>query len=101
MVVRECSFHPVPSRSGAKNYSRDQHGHLKYEPEAGKFFELPAGGTAVSQLACNKGATKWWATSEGTTDIRQGGYPCPGYPLSQFHVSSFFEVIDTAVLTLA
>ncbi|KAF9790728.1 hypothetical protein BJ322DRAFT_409934 [Thelephora terrestris] len=71
-----------------QQYTFDQwwfHGHLGYPPNAGDFFELPAGGVANSQLACNKGATKWWATSEGTTDIRQGEYPCPGYPTSQFH----------------
>ena len=65
----------------------DQHGHLSYPPDPGYFFELPAGGVATSQLACNKGATKFWASSEGSTDIRQNGYPCPGYPTSQFHVS--------------
>ena len=66
-----------------------QHGHLGYPPPPDQFFELPAGGTAVSQLACNKGATIYWAESEGHTDIRQGDYPCPNYPTSQFHVSPF------------
>ncbi|KAF9647898.1 hypothetical protein BDM02DRAFT_3097345 [Thelephora ganbajun] len=70
------------------------HGHLAHPPEPGNFFELPAGGVAVSQLACNKGATKWWAVSEGHTDIRQGDYPCPNSPLSEFHVSLFRTLRD-------
>lgn len=90
MVVRKWTlFHRVAPNSN--NHPRYQHGHKGYPPNAGDFFELPAGGVANSQLACNKGATKWWASSEGTTDIRQGEYPCPGYPTSQFHVSSLFH----------
>jgi len=73
------------------------HGHLGYAPNPGDFFELPAGGNAVSQLACNKGATKWWATSEGSTDIRQGEYPCPGYPTSQFHTNGLDDVKGCAL----
>lgn len=73
------------------------HGHLNFAPAPGNFFELPAGGTAMSQLACNKGATKWWAASEGTTDIRQGDYPCPGYPLSQFHTNGIDDLKGCAL----
>lgn len=98
MVVRKSlsfdHFAPVPE---ANKYLRDQHGHLNYPPNPGNFFELPAGNGATTQLACNKGATKWWATSEGSTDIRQGEYPCPGYPTSQFHVSSFRTSIEVAM----
>jgi hypothetical protein len=73
------------------------HGHLDYPPAAGKFFELPAGGTAMSQLACNTGATKFWADSDGTTDVRQGDYPCPGYPLSQFHTNGHDDLKGCAL----
>ena len=102
MVVRKCcSFHhivPVPDPNHCLLY---QHGHLDYPPAEGKFFELPAGGTAISQLACNLGATKWWADSEGSTDLREDDYPCPGYPISQFHVSFFRTLIGVMVADLS
>lgn len=101
MVVRKwLSLAHVPSVPDVDNYLRDQHGHLGYAPNPGDFFELPAGGVATTQLACNKGATKWWASSEGRTDIRQGDYPCPNYPTSQFHVSLFRISMSVAIANL-
>ena len=101
MVVRKCySFRhvvPVPDSDHCLPY---QHGHLNYPPAEGMFFELPAGGTAISQLACNLGATKFWADSDGSTDIRQDDYPCPGYPLSQFHVSFLRTLIGVMIADL-
>jgi hypothetical protein len=73
------------------------HGHLGQPPPPDQFFELPAGGTAVSQLACNKGATIYWAESDGHTDIRQGDYPCPNYPTSQFHTTGVNDVKGCAL----
>ena len=87
----------IPSnRTRANRSPRDQHGHLDYPPAAGKFFELPAGGTAMSQLACNRGATKWWRGSESNIDLRSGDYdfPCPGGNVTQFHVSLFRTLMD-------
>jgi hypothetical protein len=42
-----------------------QHGHLDHPPNAGDFFELPAGGTATGQLACDKGATDFYSSDPG------------------------------------
>jgi hypothetical protein len=41
------------------------HGHLGYPPHPGDLFKLPAGGRATAEIACHKGATSYWATSEG------------------------------------
>ena len=100
MVRKCCLFHhvvPVPDPNRCLPY---QHGHLDWPPPSDTFFELPAGGEALSQLACNKGATIWWKDSEGRTDIRKDDYPCPGYELSQFHVSLFRTLIDTLTADL-
>lgn len=69
------------------DYTFDQwwfHGHLGYPPNPGDFFELPAGKPATTELACNKGATSFWESSEGG-DIRQGDNPCPNSPLAAIH----------------
>ncbi|KAG8962101.1 hypothetical protein FRC03_004584 [Tulasnella sp. 419] len=63
------------------------HGHLDYPPHDGDVFELPAGGTAVAEIACHKSATSYWNTSESLKDGRQGNYPCPGQPLAAFHTT--------------
>ncbi|CAL1716054.1 unnamed protein product [Somion occarium] len=68
------------------------HGHLDYPPHDGDFFELPAGGTAMSQLSCDKGATSWYASSPGGDAGYGGDYPCPGQPLSQFHTTGIEDV---------
>ena len=77
-----------------------QHGHLGSPPAEGKFFELPAGGKAISQLACNTGITKFWADSDGTTDLRQGDYPCPGGSIAGFHVRFFRTLISVVMADL-
>lgn len=50
------------------------------------FFELPAGKTAVTEVACHKGATSFFASAEGG-DIRKGDDPCPGSPMSEYHTN--------------
>lgn len=69
------------------NYTFDKwwfHGHLDYPPNAGDFYELPAGQTTTAELGCNKGATSYFASSEGG-DIRKDDSPCPNSPLSAIH----------------
>lgn len=69
------------------NYSFNKwwfHGHLDHPPNPGDFFELPAGRAATAELAINKGATSYFASSEGG-DIRQGNNPAPNSPLSAIH----------------
>lgn len=68
------------------------HGHLGYPPHPGDVFELPAGQTATAELGCNKGATSYYASSEGG-DIRQGNNPCPNSPISAFHSMFIFELL--------
>ncbi|KAK7691012.1 hypothetical protein QCA50_006115 [Cerrena zonata] len=63
------------------------HGHLDYPPNDGDFFELPAGGTAMSELSCDKGATSEYSSSPGGKAGYPTDYPCPGQPLSQFHTT--------------
>ena len=94
VVVRKCrslrAAAPVPDPN---HFPPCQHGHLDYPPAPGNFFELPAGDIAIAQTACNMGATKYWQYSEGSTDIRDGENPCPGYPMAQYHVSLFRTLI--------
>jgi hypothetical protein len=69
------------------NYTFDKwwfHGHLDHPPNPGDIFELPAGRAATTELAINKGATSYFASSEGG-DIRQGDNPAPNSPLSAIH----------------
>ena len=73
------------------NYTFDQwwfHGHIRYPPNSGDFFQLPAGKPATSEIACDKGATSFFASSPGG-DIRDGDNPCPGSPLAAIHSQSF------------
>ncbi|KAG9006722.1 hypothetical protein FRB93_008454 [Tulasnella sp. JGI-2019a] len=82
------------------------HGHMDYPPNDGDVFEFPAGGSAMMEIACNKGLTSYWRTSEGTTDIRQAdGFPCPGpgqgygpgLSQSSLHTNGFADVGGTAI----
>ncbi|EIN04012.1 hypothetical protein PUNSTDRAFT_108851 [Punctularia strigosozonata HHB-11173 SS5] len=67
------------------------HNHLSYPPNAGDFFELPAGGTATAELACDKGATSYWPSSQGG-DVRQGDSPCPNSPTSAYHTNGIDDL---------
>ncbi|KAI0833672.1 hypothetical protein BC628DRAFT_1308198 [Trametes gibbosa] len=81
------------------NYTFDQwwfHGHLDYPPHPGDFFELPAGQIATTEIACNKGATTWFNSSEGG-DIRQGDSPCPNSPTSEYHTTGFSDLKGCAL----
>ncbi|KAI0636238.1 hypothetical protein C8Q77DRAFT_1052406 [Trametes polyzona] len=72
------------------------HGHLQYPPNPGDVFQLPAGKPATTELACNKGATTWFNSSEGG-DIRQGNSPCPNSPPSSFHTTGIDDVKGCAL----
>ncbi|CDO76981.1 hypothetical protein BN946_scf184298.g8 [Trametes cinnabarina] len=81
------------------NYTFDQwwfHGHLNYPPNPGDYFELPAGQVATAEIACNKGATTWFNSSEGG-DIRQGNSPCPNSPTSAYHTTGFSDLKGCAL----
>lgn len=74
------------------------HGYLNYPPNEGDVFEFPAGGTARGELACNKGATSWWAQSEGSTDLKPNNWPCPGSPWNNaLHATGPDDVTGCAI----
>jgi hypothetical protein len=62
------------------------HGHLDQPPHADSVFELPAGGTATTELACDKDATSWWPSGPGG-DQQNGNDPCPGPPSKMIHTN--------------
>ncbi|KAI0775016.1 hypothetical protein BD413DRAFT_611390 [Trametes elegans] len=72
------------------------HGHLDYPPNAGDIFELPAGQAATAEIACNKGATTWYNSSEGG-DIRSGDDPCPGGTPAAYHTTGLDDVKGCAL----
>ncbi|OBZ72040.1 Tubulin beta-2 chain [Grifola frondosa] len=67
------------------------HGHLGYPPNDGDIFELQAGQPATFEIGCNKGATSFFASSEGG-DIRNGDDVCPGSPPSEYHTTGFSDL---------
>ncbi|KAI1797408.1 hypothetical protein LXA43DRAFT_878023 [Ganoderma leucocontextum] len=77
------------------------HGHLDYPPNPGDFFELPAGKPATTEIACNKGLTSYWASSEGHTDVSQGDNPCPSsdgsFPSGAMHTTGFDDLKGCAL----
>ncbi|PPQ95450.1 hypothetical protein CVT26_008469 [Gymnopilus dilepis] len=75
------------------------HNHLAYPPNPGDFFELPAGKPATAQIACNKGATDFFASSEGG-DIRNAQNPndvCPGATSQEYHTNGFDDLEGCAL----
>ncbi|KAI0078821.1 hypothetical protein K474DRAFT_812386 [Panus rudis PR-1116 ss-1] len=72
------------------------HGHLDYPPHPGDIFELPAGKPATTEIGCNKGATSFFASSEGG-DIRSANDPCPGSPPSEYHTTGIDDVKGCAL----
>lgn len=62
------------------------HGHLDYPPNPGDVFTLPAGTAVTTEIACNKGATSFFASADGG-DIRSGDDVCPGSPPSEYHTT--------------
>ncbi|KAI0051570.1 hypothetical protein FA95DRAFT_240861 [Auriscalpium vulgare] len=72
------------------------HGHLDFPPHPEDVFELPAGQNVTTQIGCNKGATDFFASSEGG-DIRSGNDPCPGSPTAEYHTSGIDDVKGCAL----
>jgi len=71
------------------------HNHLDFPPHPGDFFELPAGKPATAEIACNKGATTFFASSEGG-DIRDPNdfnNPCPKSPTTAFHTNGINDLM--------
>ncbi|KZT07581.1 uncharacterized protein LAESUDRAFT_724528 [Laetiporus sulphureus 93-53] len=72
------------------------HGHLDYPPNEGDFFELPAGQAATSEIACDKGATSYYASDPGG-DIQDGDNVCPGSPMSEYHTTGYDDLKGCAL----
>ncbi|PPQ83501.1 hypothetical protein CVT25_006991 [Psilocybe cyanescens] len=70
------------------------HNHLDFPPNDGDIFELPAGKPATAQIACNKGATDFFASADGG-DIREPNNmndPCPNSPTTAYHTNGFDDL---------
>ncbi len=85
-----------------KNMTFDQwwfHNHLDHPPNPGDTFELPAGKVATAEIACNKGATSFFASSDGG-DIRNPANPndpCPGSPSITYHTQGLDDLMGCAL----
>ncbi|KAH9945439.1 uncharacterized protein BXZ73DRAFT_96427 [Epithele typhae] len=73
------------------------HGHKDYPPDAGAFFELPANGRVNTELSCDKGATSWYASSQGGNVGYGSNSPCPGAQTSAFHTTGEDDVKGCAL----
>ena len=77
------------------------HGHLDFPPHPGDIFDLPAGKAATLELACNKGLTSFFASSEGSVDIRAGDNPCTSddgsFPSGAMHTKGFDDLTGCAL----
>lgn len=75
------------------------HNHLDHPPNPADIFELPAGKPATAEIACNKGATSFFASSEGG-DIRDPNdlnNPCPKSPIAAFHTNGIDDLKGCAL----
>lgn len=73
-----------------RNFTFDKwwfHGHLRFPPHPEDIFNLPAGQPATAEIACDKGATSFFNSSQGGNiiDPKNPDYPCPGAPTVAFH----------------
>ncbi|KAK2467259.1 hypothetical protein APHAL10511_000808 [Amanita phalloides] len=75
------------------------HNHLAHPPNPGDIFSLSAGEPATVEIACNKGATSYFASSEGG-DIRNPSKPndvCPGSPMKEYHTNGINDLEGCAL----
>ncbi|KAF8337592.1 uncharacterized protein EI90DRAFT_3256312 [Cantharellus anzutake] len=70
------------------------HGLLNDPPAADAIVQMPVGQTTMLETVCDKGASSYWNSSAGHTFVQTGddNYPCPGYPLSQFHTTGINDL---------
>jgi hypothetical protein len=66
-------------------------------PNKGDVFELPAGKTVTTEIACTKAATSFFASGQGG-DGRDGNIVCPNSPMAAFHTNGE-SVLQTQTLT--
>ncbi|KII89670.1 hypothetical protein PLICRDRAFT_108010 [Plicaturopsis crispa FD-325 SS-3] len=87
---------PVVPLQGATFQNWWFHGHLDHPPSPGKTFDLPAGQTVTAELACDKGATTLFNSSQGG-NIQAGNWPCPNQQSTQFHTTGEDDVKGCAL----
>lgn len=75
------------------------HGHMDQPPPPGEFYELRPGQPATAELACDKGQTSYWNTSDGHTDLRDGNNPCrdTSFPSGSMHTTGFDDLTGCAL----
>ncbi|KAG8708896.1 hypothetical protein FRC11_006084 [Ceratobasidium sp. 423] len=67
------------------------HGHMDAPPNKGDVFQLPAGQTVTTEIACTKAATSYWESGEGG-DVRDGNSVCPDSPMAAFHTNGISDL---------
>ncbi|EJU04796.1 hypothetical protein DACRYDRAFT_20413 [Dacryopinax primogenitus] len=67
------------------------HGHIDLPPNPGDVLQVPAGGKFLLQMACDKGATDYYASSDGG-DIRDGDWPCPNSTSDEWHTKDMTDI---------
>lgn len=72
------------------------HGHLGYPPHPQDVFELPAGQNVTAEIACDKGATTFYPSSQGG-NVQQGNNVCPNSPMSAYHTTGLSDVKGCAL----
>ncbi|KAI0775242.1 hypothetical protein BD413DRAFT_611566 [Trametes elegans] len=77
------------------------HGHTQYPPNDGDVFELPAGGLAHAYISCDKGATPFYASSQGGAVGYGSNEACPGAPPSAIHATGLDDSIKGTALSIA
>ncbi|KAE9388288.1 hypothetical protein BT96DRAFT_927191 [Gymnopus androsaceus JB14] len=98
--VTEQSF-PYDNRpvSPLTNYTFDEwwfHGHLDFPPHASDVLQLPVNQSITTEIACDKGATSFFASNPGG-DIQDGDNVCPGSPIAEFHTTGFDDLKGCAL----
>ena len=83
----------LSTNSGLRNL---KHNHLAYPPPPNTFMDLPAGRPVTTEVACDKGATSFFASSQGG-NIQSGNNPCPGSPITAVHTNNFEDLRGCAL----
>ncbi|KAI0703797.1 hypothetical protein BC835DRAFT_1303060 [Cytidiella melzeri] len=73
------------------------HNHLAYPPAAGKFTDLPAGGSVTVQLSCDIGYTDVWQYGPGGDNRQSSDLACPGQPSTAIHANDINDVAGSAI----
>jgi hypothetical protein len=75
------------------------HNHLDFPPNAGDIFDLPVGKPTTAEIACNKGATSFFASSEGgdIRDKNNANNVCPNSTSEAYHTKGLDDLEGCAL----